>query len=64
MPQDTRSCRECKGKYVSRSTYYGHSKKRVQENVEALQAQDITLLSGDVGGEGIDTAGGDGHQMG
>ncbi|KAF9786833.1 hypothetical protein BJ322DRAFT_1019414 [Thelephora terrestris] len=38
----------CKGKSVSRSTYYDHSARRVRENVAALQARDVVLLPDDL----------------
>ena len=42
------------GKSVSRSTYYDHSRRRVQENVAALQAQEAILLPEDINEEDID----------
>lgn len=30
-------CGKCNGKAVSRSTFYDHRKRRVQENIAALQ---------------------------
>ena len=38
MPDYHCHCRGCGGKSVSRSTYYDHAKRRVQENVAELQA--------------------------
>ena len=38
MPDHHCHCRGCGGKSVSRSTYYAHAKRRVQENAAELQA--------------------------
>jgi hypothetical protein len=64
MPIYTCSCGGCKGKSVSRSTFYGHSERRLQESVVALQAQDAILLPEDTCEEEFGTVGGNNPYMG
>lgn len=58
MPDYHCHCRGCNGKSVSRSTYYDHAKRRLQENVAELQAFIIPSEEPpEEDGEDIDEAG-------